>query len=128
MERWLRHEIATRMDIAAGLAFPFPRQVLAGAAGWLRTADLEPDAAFWKIVPSAKDEAERWERESLAFRLVVLLRGHLAETDFEAVKGLYLRFIFEKLPMAETLQDYEDLLPWNVDPKQMDFSQAVQCG
>ena len=40
----------------------------------------------------------------------------------------YLRFIFEKLPMAETLQDYEDLLPWNVDPKQMDFAHAVKCG
>ena len=39
----------------------------------------------------------------------------------------YLRFIFEKLPMAETLQDYEDLLPWNVDPKQMDFAHAVKC-
>jgi len=40
----------------------------------------------------------------------------------------YLRFIFEKLPLAETLQDYEDLLPWNVDPKQMDFARAVECG
>jgi hypothetical protein len=30
--------------------------------------------------------------------------------------------------MAETLQDYEDLLPWNVDPKQMDFAHAVECG
>ena len=40
----------------------------------------------------------------------------------------YLRFIFEKLPMAETLEDYEDLLPWNVDPKQMDFTLAVKCG
>ena len=35
----------------------------------------------------------------------------------------YLRFIFEKLPMAETLPDYEALLPWNIDPtKQMDFT------
>ena len=40
----------------------------------------------------------------------------------------YLRFIFEKLPMAEALQDYEDLLPWNVDPKQMDFAHSVKCG
>jgi hypothetical protein len=30
--------------------------------------------------------------------------------------------------MAETLQDYEDLLPWNVDPKQMDFAHTVKCG
>ena len=41
----------------------------------------------------------------------------------------YLRLIFEKLPMAETLQDYEALLPWNVDPKQLlGFVQPVKCG
>jgi len=31
----------------------------------------------------------------------------------------YLRYIFEKLPMAETLEDYEVLLPWNVTPAQL---------
>jgi len=30
--------------------------------------------------------------------------------------------------MAETLQDYEALLPWNVDQKQMDFACAAECG
>ena len=27
----------------------------------------------------------------------------------------YLRYIFEKLPLAEALEDYEALLPWNLD-------------
>lgn len=40
----------------------------------------------------------------------------------------YLRFIFEKLPTAETLQDYEALLPWNVDAKQMDLPQLTERG
>ena len=31
----------------------------------------------------------------------------------------YLRFIFEKLPYAETLEEYEALLPWNVNPKKL---------
>jgi transposase len=31
----------------------------------------------------------------------------------------YLRYIFEKLPVAVTLEDYEALLPWNITPKQL---------
>jgi len=31
----------------------------------------------------------------------------------------YLRYIFEKLPLAVTLEDYEALLPWNIDVGQM---------
>ena len=29
----------------------------------------------------------------------------------------YLRHIFDKLPLAENLEDYEALLPWNLDAK-----------
>ena len=29
----------------------------------------------------------------------------------------YLRYIFEKLPLAKTLADYEELLPWNAKNK-----------
>ena len=36
----------------------------------------------------------------------------------------YLRFIFDKLPTATTLEDYEALLPWNVKNTLM----AVQLG
>jgi len=31
----------------------------------------------------------------------------------------YLRHIFEKLPYATTLEEYEALLPWNIDPKKL---------
>jgi hypothetical protein len=30
----------------------------------------------------------------------------------------YLRYIFTKLPMASSLEDYEALLPWDVSPRQ----------
>ena len=85
MERWLRHEIATRMDIAAGLAFPFPRQMLAGAARWLLDGAADRDAAFWVADAAAGAEAQRWERDALAFRVVGLLRGRLGDADFAPV-------------------------------------------
>jgi len=31
----------------------------------------------------------------------------------------YLRYIFEQLPTASSLEEYEALLPWNVTPEQM---------
>ncbi len=31
----------------------------------------------------------------------------------------YLRYIFEQLPTASSLDEYEALLPWNVTPEQM---------
>ena len=39
----------------------------------------------------------------------------------------YLRFIFEKLPTAESLQDYEALLPWNLSPDQLEIPRALKC-
>ncbi|BCO08952.1 transposase [Desulfolithobacter dissulfuricans] len=31
----------------------------------------------------------------------------------------YLRYIFEKIPLAATLEDCEAMLPWNIDPRQL---------
>ena len=39
----------------------------------------------------------------------------------------YLRFIFEKLPHATTLTEYEALLPWNIDPKKLAMK-AIDTG
>ena len=36
-------------------------------------------------------------------------------------------YIFEKLPVAETLEDYEALLPWNIIREQMTSPVAVEC-
>lgn len=40
----------------------------------------------------------------------------------------YLRYIFDGLPTAATLQDYEKLLPWNVTPKQLGLARLAECG
>ena len=39
----------------------------------------------------------------------------------------YLRYIFEKLPIAATLEDYEALLPWNITPEQLACPTLVGC-
>jgi transposase len=39
----------------------------------------------------------------------------------------YLRYIFEKLPVATSLEDFEALLPWNVTEKDMGCPALVKC-
>ena len=85
MERWLRHEIATRSDIAAGIAFPFPRQALAGAGRWLLEGATDLEASFWELTPAQRCGAERWDRDPLTFQLVALLRRRADEAVFDAV-------------------------------------------
>jgi transposase len=40
----------------------------------------------------------------------------------------YLRYIFDKVPTASSLEDFEALLPWNVTPAQMNYTRLVACG
>jgi len=40
----------------------------------------------------------------------------------------YLRYIFDKLPLAETLEDYEALLPCNLSREQLAVPNLVTCG
>ncbi len=40
----------------------------------------------------------------------------------------YLRYIFEMLPTASSLEDYEALLPWKVTPQQMGLLGLLECG
>jgi transposase len=37
----------------------------------------------------------------------------------------YLRYIFEHLPLASSLEDYEALLPWNVTPEQLNVPNSL---
>lgn len=39
----------------------------------------------------------------------------------------YLRYIFEKLPTASLLEDYDALLPWNITPEQMATPRLIEC-
>ena len=40
----------------------------------------------------------------------------------------YLRYIFDKLPLASMLEDYEALLPWNVTQEKLGIAAAAWCG
>lgn len=40
----------------------------------------------------------------------------------------YLRYIFEKLPLAINLENLEALLPWSIAPEQMEDSRLLGCG
>jgi len=86
MERFLRHEIATRTGIAAGLAFPFPRPALAGAARWLLAGATESQAEFWELDDAQQQDAARFEREGIAFRLIGELRSRAADPAFVRVE------------------------------------------
>jgi exodeoxyribonuclease V gamma subunit len=85
MERWLRHEVATRLGIAVGLAFPFPRQALAGSARWLLEEDCRPDQLFWEVDVGNREQMTRWDSDALTMRLVRLLRDRQADPPFSAV-------------------------------------------
>lgn len=40
----------------------------------------------------------------------------------------YLRYIFDRLPLASMLEDYEALLPWNVTPENLGIVAPARCG
>ncbi len=81
MERWLRHQLATRHGIAARLDFPFPRQAFDGATALLFGATQRAD--FWNLQAPPQG---RWQPDALAFTLVPLLRKLLPHADFAAVQ------------------------------------------
>ncbi len=61
------------------------------------------------------------EASALLYSLIETARANKLEPY------AYLRFIFEKLPMAASLQDYEALLPWNLNPKDLEIPQLLRC-
>jgi transposase len=61
------------------------------------------------------------EASALLYSLIETARANKLEPY------AYLRFIFEKLPTAESLQDYEALLPWNLTSQQLEIPRALNC-
>jgi transposase len=53
------------------------------------------------------------EASALLYSLIETARANKLEPY------AYLRYIFEKLPLASSLEEYELLLPWNIDPEQL---------
>jgi exodeoxyribonuclease V gamma subunit len=82
MERWIKHEIATRTGMAARLAFPFPRPAFEGAARWLLHEDRAAHAPYWERDEKVDDILNP---ERMAFRIVDLIREHYSDPDFARV-------------------------------------------
>ena len=61
------------------------------------------------------------EASALLYSLIETARANRLEPY------AYLRFIFEKLPMASALQDYEACCPWNLTPSQLEIPQPLTC-
>ena len=130
MERWLRHELATRAGIAARIVFPFPRQAIDGAAQWLLEGAQPAQHAFWEgPAPSppeppqpAPDHAaagndiparvadpqqnEDFSSAGLAMRVVPLLRRHAGDLDF-AAPSRYLQLAAGDAPNGDAVSARE---------------------
>ncbi len=82
MERWLKHRLAEQLGIAAGLAFPFPRQALEGAISWLLDPQRPPRAPFWQTQAAVADP---WQADALTLKVVPLLRAQAGAEAYQAV-------------------------------------------
>ncbi|MEC9466051.1 MAG: exodeoxyribonuclease V subunit gamma [Myxococcota bacterium] len=131
MERWIKHEIATRTGMAARLAFPFPRPAFEGAARWLLDENRTADARFWE---RDDNEDDILNAERMAFRIVDLIREYHADPDFARVvhylelDGTQGAVGSKELVFAESVAGVlstllvdrgEDTLVWARDPKQV---------
>jgi len=61
------------------------------------------------------------EASALLYSLIETARANKLEPY------AYLRFIFDRLPTASSLSDYEALLPWNLSPEQLEIPKALRC-
>ncbi len=81
MERWLRHQLASRLEgcICANVEFPFPQQVLAEALAKLEGRE-----------GPAVDEppVDRWRPDALAWAILEVLPGLLASSAGRALAPL----------------------------------------
>jgi exodeoxyribonuclease V gamma subunit len=87
MERWLRHELATRAGSACRLDFLFPRGAFESAAHALLAPDAQPDAPLFR---ARRRDDDAWSGTWLVQRTLTALRTHLDDPAFAAVWG-YLR-------------------------------------
>lgn len=61
------------------------------------------------------------EASALLFSLIETAKANKLEPY------TYLRYIFERLPLADTLEELEALLPWNLTPELIGFQKPLPC-
>lgn len=126
MDRWLRHELATRLGGLARVDFVFPGTAFEGAARWLLGGAADPREAFWQ--PRAP-EADGFRGPRLVARVLAALRAHLDAPELERVRGYLgplggavgpreLAFAEEVAQALERLlyDRHVDALAWARDP------------
>ena len=131
MERWLRHQLATHLGIAANIAFPFPRQALDGLAAALLAGTVGGGQPFWEA--AADTGAQRWQTDALTFAVLAGLRARLDSSEFAIVRK-YLQLeqsgnpgtvAFREFAFAREVADvldkllhdrHVDALQWAEDP------------
>ena len=127
MERWLRHELATRLGGIACVDFLFPRAVFDGAARWLTGNPGASDrSVFWERPDGAVDP---WSGAPLRMRVLRSLRARVGEPRFarrsrylggvgEAVRAREIAFAEEVCKIVERLlyDRPEDALAWAKRP------------
>ncbi len=84
MERWLRHELATRLGAVARLEFLFPRATFDRAARWLVDAPRALDP--WSAVPPASAARDPWGEARLMLRVLERTRARLEAPSFARVR------------------------------------------
>lgn len=126
MERWLRHELATRLDGLARVDFLFPRTAFGGAALWLASEPADDDRApFWTRAAAGDD----WSGPKLVIRVLARLRAHVGEPAFARVRDYLgdlgratgareVAFASEVASAIERLfyDRPDDALAWSADP------------
>lgn len=85
MERWLRHQLATHLGIAANIVFPFPRQALDGLGLALLAGDDRADRPCW--IPAQDSGLDCWQPDALTFAVLAAVRERLAQPEFSVVRG-----------------------------------------
>lgn len=131
MERWLRHELATRLGAVAHLAFLFPRTAFDGAARWLLARPAPGDRTpFWQL---ASQDRDPWSGALLASRVLPAIRARLSQPAFhrvrdylgpvgDAVSARELAFAQDVAATLERLlhDRSADALRWAADPASAD--------
>lgn len=84
MERWLRHELATRLGSVARVDFLFPRVAFEGAAAWL--LDPGPGASAGPVWTLSAKETGPWTGSAFAMRILAAIRQRQEEPLFARVR------------------------------------------
>ena len=133
MHRWLtRKSVQTPPKGLLGKAVSYALKQWDRLVGYLEDGRLAPDNnsaenAIRPFVVGRKNwlfsgTPEGAEASALLYSLIETAKANRLEPY------AYLRHIFEKLPAASSLKDFETLLPWNMTPKHIPCSQQIRWG